>query len=129
VLPWLSGLGGKRSNLNVVPRQGNRENSLSLDPNLTPHLNRETGKATAGNRRPLYVKLETVLTSGPASGQEDRAFFSGKLVQVWPWQIFFYAIATTLGVTMNAMLLVHLMKNKIDNAIQARRCRCRSTPG
>jgi hypothetical protein len=115
--------------LNVVPRQGNRENSLSLDPNLTPHLNRETGKATAGNRRPLYVKLETVLTSGPASGQEDRAFFSGKLVQVWPWQIFFYAIATTLGVTMNAMLLVHLMKNKIDNAIQARRCRCRSTPG
>ena len=41
------------------------------------------------------------------------------VVRVWTWQIYFYALATKVGVTLNACLLMYLLRNKTDNAVQA----------
>ena len=41
------------------------------------------------------------------------------VVRVWTWQIYLYALATKVGVTLNACLLMYLLRNKTDNAVQA----------
>ena len=41
------------------------------------------------------------------------------VVEVWTWQIYFYALATKIGVTLNACLLMYLLRSKTDNAVQA----------
>ena len=48
-----------------------------------------------------------------------RWYGSTHVIEVWIWQIYLYAIATTLGVTMNAVILMHMLRMKIDNAIKA----------
>ena len=40
---------------------------------------------------------------------------------MWAWQIYFYALATKVGVTLNACLLMYLLRNKTENAVQARK--------
>lgn len=41
------------------------------------------------------------------------------VVEVWTWQIYFYALATKVGVTLNACLLMYLLRSKTGNAVQA----------
>lgn len=49
-----------------------------------------------------------------------QAWHSGfHVVRVWTWQIYFYALATKVGVTLNACLLMYLLRNKTENAVQA----------
>ena len=51
-----------------------------------------------------------------------QAWHSGDsfhVVRVWTWQIYFYALATKVGVTLNACLLMYLLRNKTENAVQA----------
>ncbi len=49
-----------------------------------------------------------------------QAWHSGfHVVRVWTWQIYFYALATKVGVTLNACLLMYLLRKKTENAVQA----------
>jgi class 3 adenylate cyclase len=53
-------------------------------------------------------------------GIPHRGLFSGDHeVQVWSWQVYLYAIATSLGVTANAIILMQLLREKSENAIRA----------
>ena len=53
-------------------------------------------------------------------GIPHRGFFSGNHeVEVWAWQVYLYAIATSLGVTANGIILMQLLREKSENAIRA----------
>ena len=54
-----------------------------------------------------------------ACGKPGRALFSDHVVEVWTWQIYLYAIATTVGVSLNAIVLMQLLIEKTENAIAA----------
>ena len=54
-----------------------------------------------------------------ACGKPGRALFSNHVVEVWTWQIYLYAIATTVGVSLNAIVLMQLLIEKTENAIAA----------
>ena len=53
-------------------------------------------------------------------GIPHRGLFSGNHeVEVWAWQVYLYAIATSLGVTANGIILMQLLIEKSENAIRA----------
>ena len=53
-------------------------------------------------------------------GIPHRGLFSGNHeVEVWAWQVYLYAIATSLGVTANGIILMQLLREKSENAIRA----------
>ena len=53
-------------------------------------------------------------------GIPHRGLFSGNHeVEVWAWQVCLYAIATSLGVTANGIILMQLLREKSENAIRA----------
>ena len=53
-------------------------------------------------------------------GIPHRGLFSGDHeVEVWTWQVYLYAIATSLGVTVNGIVLMQLLREKSENAIRA----------
>ena len=37
------------------------------------------------------------------------SLFGNHVIEVWSWQVYMYAIATALGVTFNAVLLMHML--------------------
>lgn len=48
-----------------------------------------------------------------------RLFSTHGEVEVWMWQVYLYAIATSLGVTANGLILMQLLREKSENAIRA----------
>ena len=54
-----------------------------------------------------------------AYGEDGAAIAGDHVVKVWLWQIYVYAIATVIGVTLNACVLMHLCISKSTNAIEA----------
>jgi hypothetical protein len=63
--------------------------------------------------RSLYRYDEGMMRARDRAGS---ALFSGHVIEVWVWQIYLYAIATTLGVTMNAAVLMYMVG--LDTTLQ-----------
>ena len=54
-----------------------------------------------------------------AEGKTGRGLFSAHVIETWTWQIYMYYVATLIGVTANGVILMAMLQEKSENAIQA----------